>query len=97
MSIKYLNDALITYKWIKTNGSHITSTRSNVLSFSSLRLSDGGTYLCEISVNSNVLIKNATTTVTHEFDVTSKQSILFEVIVYETSHLMHSIQFHSQT
>ena len=64
----------ITYKWMKDNGTKTQiQTFSNVLSFSSLKLSDGGLYTCEIGLNSIVLIKNTTAKTTHSLEVSSEQ------------------------
>ena len=66
-------DSRITYKWTKDNGTK-TQIRiySNVLSFSSLKFSDGGLYTCEIDLNSTVLIRNATAKTTHNLEVSSE-------------------------
>ena len=67
-------DSRITYKWTKDNGTKTQiQTYSNVLSFSSLKLSDGGLYTCQIALNSIVLIKNTTAITTHSLEVSSEQ------------------------
>ncbi len=43
-------DPIITYRWTKNNGTqayYVVGKNSNILSFSSLRLSDAGKYFCE--------------------------------------------------
>ena len=51
-------DPVITYRWTKHNDTqtyYVVGTNSNILSFSSLRLSDAGSYTCEVTVNSRLL------------------------------------------
>ena len=51
-------DPTVTYGWIKNNGTqthYAVGIKSNVLSFSSLRISDAGNYTCKVTVNSHLL------------------------------------------
>ena len=46
---------IITYQWIKNNGTQIqVGTNSNTISFSPLRLSDAGQYTCQVTVDSQM-------------------------------------------
>ena len=52
-------DPTVTYRWIKNNGTqthYVVGTNSpmSILSFRSLRLSDAGKYICEVTVNSHL-------------------------------------------
>ena len=77
--------AVVSYQWTKDNGtrSHL-GANSNTLSFPSLRLSDAGSYTCEIMVNSNHLLKQATIRTATQVKVSSKCSL---------KTIMHSINF----
>ena len=51
-------DPTVTHRWIKNNGTqtrYVVGTNSSILSFRSLRLSDAGKYICEVTVNSHLL------------------------------------------
>ena len=73
-------DPVITYRWTKDNGTRIQiGSDSNILSFSSLRLSDTGLYSCVITVNSSHLVKTISTT--FHFEVPSKLAIAMCMII----------------
>ena len=66
-------NAVVSYQWTKDNGTRSQlGANSNTLSIPSLRLSDAGSYTCEISVNSNRLLKQATVRTTIQVKVSSK-------------------------
>ena len=66
-------NAVLSYQWTKDNGtrSHL-GANSNTLSFPSLRLSDAGSYTCEIMVNSSRLLKQAIVRTATQVKVSSK-------------------------
>jgi hypothetical protein len=68
-----LNAAVVSYQWTKDNGtrSHL-GANSNILSFPSLRLSDAGSYTCEIRANSSRLLKQATIKTVTQVKISSK-------------------------
>ena len=46
---------IIAYQWTKNNGTEIqVGTNSNTLSFSPLKLSDAGQYMCQVTVDSDM-------------------------------------------
>ena len=57
-------DPAITYQWTKNNGTQtqVGLTNNNTLSFSTLRLSDGGQYSCQVTVSSRYLYGNLNVT-----------------------------------
>ena len=71
-----LNALVISYQWTKDNGtrSHL-GANSNTLSFPSLRLSDAGSYTCEIMVNSSHLLKQTIIRAATQVKVSSKCSL----------------------
>ena len=73
-------DPVITYRWTKDNGTRIQiGSDSNILSFSSLRLSDTGLYTCDITMNVSHLVKTISTT--FHFKVPSKLAIAMCMII----------------
>ena len=74
-------NAIVSYQWTKDNGTRSQiGANSTVLSFPSLRLSDSGSYTCEISINSVYLLKQATVRTTIHFEVSSKHAIRMFIV-----------------
>jgi hypothetical protein len=87
-------DPIITYKWLKNNGTqtyYVVGKNSNILSFSSLRLSDAGNYFCEVIVNSR-LLHNAINETSKKFEVhVSGKLHTFQFIAYNHSMCTHAV------
>ena len=56
-----LTDAMVTYQWLK-NGAVVLDQTMATLSFSPLTFSDAGSYTCQATVTSSLLISGTTTT-----------------------------------
>jgi hypothetical protein len=66
-------NAVVSYQWTKDNGTRSQlGANSNILSFPSLRLSDAGSYTCEIRANSSRLLKQATVKTVTQVKISSK-------------------------
>ena len=61
-----LTDAMVTYQWLK-DGNIISDQRMRNLSFSSLAISDAGSYTCQATVTSNLL--SAPITINHSTEI----------------------------
>ena len=73
-------NAVVSYQWTKDNGTGSQlGTHSNILSFPSLRLSDAGSYTCEINVSSSRLLKQAIIRTSIQVKVSSKTIIVSNI------------------
>ena len=71
----------ITYQWIKNNGIPTILVGTNeVLSFSSLRLSDAGRYTCQATVSSPYLNNDITMTNIQDVRLQSKYLVAIYII-----------------
>ena len=65
---------MITYQWTRNDGRTLTQvgTNSNVLSFSSVRLSDAGEYTCTTTIASALLNNDITVSAAHRMMIQSE-------------------------
>ena len=70
----------ITHQWIENNG--ILVGTNEVLSFSSLRLSDAGRYTCQATVSSPYLNNDITMTNTRDVTLLSKHLVAIYIYIY---------------
>ena len=90
----------ITYQWIENNG--VLVGTNEVLSFSSLRLSDAGRYICQATVSSPYLNNDITMTNTQDVRLQSKHLVaiyiyiyiyIYIIIIYNWGNSVHVRQF----
>ena len=61
---------ILSYKWTKNNGTLTNvGSNSNTLSFSPLRLSDAGQYICHVTASSDVTNERVTNASSQSFEV----------------------------
>ena len=88
----------VSYRWTKENGT-VTQPENRTITFSPLRLSNGGQYTCHVTVCSFRFNNEVTVTKTHELIIQSKSIVIlfsllavkmytFRVYVYIQYHLL---------
>ena len=61
---------ILSYKWTKNNGTLTNvGSNSNILTFSPLRLSDAGQYICHVTASSDVTNERVTNASSQSFEV----------------------------
>ena len=88
---------ILSYKWTKNNGTltHVGFDSEN-LSFSPLRLSDAGQYVCHVTASSDVTHEQVANTSSQSFEVSiSSTCKIYLPIIMHTHSIILILQFQS--
>ena len=72
----------VNYRWTKNSGSGQTQvgTNSNTLSFTPLRLSNAGSFVCEVTIASNYLTGDVAYANPHNVSIQSEYQIVLPMV-----------------